>query len=98
MVFFFFLVFFFFNLVIFKFPSSAVRGSLRAVQEGCGQAAACAAGCQAQGLQAGLQASRQEEPHSPHPRPLLLKLLRPAHHSAASLHQLLFILLENVML
>lgn len=89
-----------FHFVIFTFPSSAVHAATLRTSSHTG-------GMRAGGYlrsrlpatrSAGEQAGRASDLCSQHPYPLPFKLLEPAHHSAASLPQLLLILLENVTL
>lgn len=84
----------FLHFVIFKFPSSGVQGSLSSSAPCCRAVGRHSL----HGRQPATRASRQEEQSSQHPHPRTFKLLKPAHHSAASLPQLLFISLENVRL
>lgn len=72
----------------------AASPQLSPVLQSCGQAFPARQAASHTGKQTG----RASELYSQHPHPRTFKLLKPAHHSAASLPQLLFISLENVML
>lgn len=89
--------FFFFSLCYFyiSFIWCARQPPLLSpVLQSCGQAFPARQAASHTGKQTG----RASKLYSQHPHPRTFKLLKPAHHSAASLPQLLFISLENVML
>lgn len=90
-------LFFFFALcyfLIFFIWCARQAPQLSPVLQSCGQAFSARQAASHTGKQTG----RASELNSQHPHPRTFKLLKPAHHSAGSLPQLLFISLENVML